>query len=181
VNATQAEEAPGRLESLRLLINTLNLPDGPDALTSVNAAAAWLRERGLPPVGSDRELKKLLDLREALREVLYANNGDADPKAAWEALRPFARGIALGVTIDPERGPELEPGGAGVDRLVGWVLAVVYDAVADGTWRRMRACKRETCRYAYYDSSKNGSRSWCDMTTCGNREKAQRRRARAHS
>jgi predicted RNA-binding Zn ribbon-like protein len=47
-----------------------------------------------------------------------------------------------------------------------------------GTWARLRACRKATCRFAYYDRTKNGSRAWCSMSTCGNQEKAQRRRQR---
>jgi predicted RNA-binding Zn ribbon-like protein len=31
----------------------------------------------------------------------------------------------------------------------------------------------------FFDSTKNGRRRWCDMSTCGNRAKAARHRKRA--
>ena len=61
---------------------------------------------------------------------------------------------------------------------VASMLALVYDALGEGTWQRMRACRKSSCKFAYYDRSKNGSRAWCSMAVCGNREKAQRRRSR---
>ena len=82
------------------------------------------------------------------------------------------------VALDPVHGPVLEPGGAGAERTIATMLGVVHEAVANGTWPRLRACRRDTCKFAYYDRSKNGSRAWCSMSSCGNREKAQRRRAR---
>ena len=53
----------------------------------------------------------------------------------------------------------------------------------DGTWPRLKICSADTCRYVYYDRSKNGSRRWCSMDVCGNRNKtrAYRDRNRAGS
>jgi predicted RNA-binding Zn ribbon-like protein len=93
-------------------------------------------------------------------------------------MQPFVRAAQFGDVLDAEKGPALEPGGAGADRGIAMMLAVVYDALTAGTWQRMRACRKSSCQYAYYDYSKNGSRAWCSMAVCGNREKAQRRRSR---
>ena len=44
--------------------------------------------------------------------------------------------------------------------------------------RHVHACKSDTCRWVFLDTSKNHSRRWCDMKTCGNRMKARRFQAR---
>jgi predicted RNA-binding Zn ribbon-like protein len=77
-----------------------------------------------------------------------------------------------------DRQPALQPAGAGAERAIAIMLGIVYDAISAGTWSRLRACRKSSCRFAYYDRSKNRSRAWCDMAVCGNREKAQRRRSR---
>ena len=171
-------DAPGRLDLLRLFVNTLDFPHGPDALGTLDAASAWCRSHALPPVSNARELARLREFREALRELLFGNNGEGSERSSWEALRPFARAAQFAVALDAERGPTLEPGGAGAERTIATMLGIVHEAVANGTWTRLRACRRDTCKFAYYDRSKNGSRAWCSMSVCGNREKAQRRRAR---
>ena len=43
---------------------------------------------------------------------------------------------------------------------------------------RVHACAAEDCRWWFFDDTKNGSRRWCDMKTCGNRDKVRRYRAR---
>ena len=43
---------------------------------------------------------------------------------------------------------------------------------------RVHACAAEDCRWWFLDDTKNGSRRWCDMKTCGNRDKVRRYRAR---
>jgi predicted RNA-binding Zn ribbon-like protein len=39
---------------------------------------------------------------------------------------------------------------------------------------RVRECASDTCGWLFVDTSKNGSRRWCDMADCGNRAKARR-------
>jgi predicted RNA-binding Zn ribbon-like protein len=63
---------------------------------------------------------------------------------------------------------------AGLARLA----AAIMDAVAAGTWPRLKVCQEGTCRWAFLDTSKNRSRSWCSMRTCGNRTKTRAYRAR---
>jgi predicted RNA-binding Zn ribbon-like protein len=176
-----SDEAPGRLDLLRLFVNTLDFPTGPDALGTPESATAWCRAHGLAPVSNLRELTRLQDFREALRELLFAQNDEGGKDASWETLRPFARSAQFAVGMDPVRGPVLEPGGAGADRTIATLLGIVHEAVSAGTWPRLHACRRDSCKFAYYDQSKNGSRSWCSMAVCGNREKAHRRRARDRS
>ena len=62
------------------------------------------------------------------------------------------------------------------DDVVGELLAIVARAQADGTWQRMKACP--ACGWAFYDRSRNRSRTWCTMAICGNRAKARGYRAR---
>jgi predicted RNA-binding Zn ribbon-like protein len=42
----------------------------------------------------------------------------------------------------------------------------------------MKACADDECEWAFYDSSKNRSRTWCSMEVCGNRAKTRAYRAR---
>lgn len=41
----------------------------------------------------------------------------------------------------------------------------------------VRACCNPECRWLFLDTSKNHSRRWCDMKSCGNRMKARRFRS----
>lgn len=44
---------------------------------------------------------------------------------------------------------------------------------------RVRACEAsDRCGWLFLDTSRNRSRRWCDMSVCGNREKARRHYAR---
>ena len=60
-----------------------------------------------------------------------------------------------------------------------WPLArAVADLLVADDLQRVRTCRASDCDWLFVDASKNHSRCWCDMATCGNRAKAQRFRAR---
>jgi predicted RNA-binding Zn ribbon-like protein len=40
----------------------------------------------------------------------------------------------------------------------------------------VRVCDGDDCGWMYVDRSRNGFRRWCQMRTCGTREKTRRRR-----
>jgi len=61
---------------------------------------------------------------------------------------------------------------------IGRILVEVYDEMVDGIWERMKACKADDCRWAFLDTSKNRSRAWCSMESCGNRAKVHAYRQR---
>jgi predicted RNA-binding Zn ribbon-like protein len=107
--------------------------------------------------------------REALRALL-ADKRDAEAIAALNAAAGQAR---LGVRFEPDGEARLEG-----DGLVASLLAIIARSQADGTWSRMKACRAEDCRWAFYDRSRNRSRAWCSMSECGNRAKARSYRAR---
>ncbi len=62
--------------------------------------------------------------------------------------------------------------------LIGRALAIIARAAADGTWERLKVCPADDCRWAFYDFSRNHSRTWCSMSSCGNRAKARSYRSR---
>ncbi|MEU7763524.1 CGNR zinc finger domain-containing protein [Nocardia sp. NPDC049190] len=49
-----------------------------------------------------------------------------------------------------------------------------------GTPALIKECGRAECTRLYVDTSRGGSRRWCDMTLCGNRAKSAAFRARHH-
>ena len=54
----------------------------------------------------------------------------------------------------------------------------VHDAMAEGSWARLKACPADNCLWAFYDETKNRSGTWCSMSVCGNRTKARAYRRR---
>jgi len=162
--------APGRLALVERFVNT--------ELTAPEELGDWLAEHGLvdaDAIWADADLGRALELREALRALLLANNGVALDRGA---VAGFGRDAPLGVGVDASGRACLEPLGSGIGAPLGRLLAIVVEAQADGTWTRLKACAAEDCHWAFYDSSRNRSRTWCSMQVCGNRAKARAYRAR---
>ena len=112
--------------------------------------------------------------REALRHVLVEHD-DGDAVAALESA---ADGATLAVAFGPHGSATLRPAVGGSAAVIARMLAIMVRAQADGTWARMKACPADDCMAAFYDRSRNRSRTWCDMAACGNRAKARNYRAR---
>ncbi|MEP7343923.1 MAG: ABATE domain-containing protein [Gemmatimonadaceae bacterium] len=58
------------------------------------------------------------------------------------------------------------------------IVESVADALIHSELARVRRCGDPRCPRVFYDSTRNGRRRWCDMSTCGNRAKAARFRAK---
>lgn len=151
-----------------------------DLQAADGSLAQWCAQAGLAePLSS--ELAFLREFREALRRVLESHGGAGDLQEAWRGLTPFACVPSFKMEVGPASNLTLAPSGERIDRLTGRLFALIYEAIGSGTWRRLKACRKESCRWAFYDRSKNGSGAWCSMRVCGNRVKAQRRRRREKS
>ena len=61
------------------------------------------------------------------------------------------------------------------------IVESAVDALVDDDLPRVRRCAEPRCARVFLDTSRNGTRRWCDMGTCGNRAKAARHRARTRS
>src|SRR4051794_5267408 len=174
--------APGDLNHIRRFVNTRDLERLTDEIAEPDTLRDWLAERGLIDDRADlteADVRQARAVREALRKLLLANNGDPLDPAAVDALNAAAKGAELQLRVAPDGSAELAPVRGGIDAAIGRLLAIVHTAMADGTWSRLKACAlHDTCEWAFYDWSKNRSGTWCDMKVCGNRTKARAYRER---
>lgn len=176
-----AKAAPGELDYIRQFVNTLDLETGNDELADPRSAASWFAQRGLldaTDLLGAADVRQAQEMREALRKLLLAHNGGAMDVSAADAVNNAAKSAELVVRFEPDGGAVLAPVRPGIDGALGRLIAIVYQAVSAGTWDRLKACGDETCEWAFYDSSKNRSATWCDMAVCGNRAKARAYRER---
>lgn len=157
--------APGALQLVEEFVNTLDLETGTETLD-----ADWLTAHDLGADGVARARA----VREALRALLLAHNGRPLDPSAVRTLDAEGRRAGLAVGFDDGGHAALAAPENGLARL----LAIVAHAEAEGTWARMKACPDAHCAWAFYDSTRNRSRTWCDMAICGNRAKARAFRAR---
>jgi predicted RNA-binding Zn ribbon-like protein len=170
-----------QLDLVRDYVNTLDFETGIDTISSPDELATWFSEQGLVDdlvEPTDEEHADALAVREAVRELLLANNGvEADAGAASKTLEEAGRKAHLGVRFEEGR-PVLAPEGDGAWGAIGRIVATVAELAPTDEWKRLKGCRDENCRVAFYDHSRNRSRAWCSMEVCGNREKARSFRKR---
>jgi predicted RNA-binding Zn ribbon-like protein len=175
------ETVPRELAAVQALVNTVDLEDNDDRLTTPDALRDFLVGHGLLAASArvDRDdLALAIELREALRAMLRVNHGEPLDPEAVEVVNRAAAGLPLQLAFDDQGQPVLGPGSAGCRGALAALLAGVAVASAQGTWERLKACSAESCQWAFYDRSKNRSGRWCSMQTCGNRRKTRTYRSR---
>lgn len=144
--------------STRLLIdflNTIDLETQTDLLDDPAAFRRWARSAGYRP----GDLRAARRVRDALRDA---------------ALREPARLPATALPVALRDGqPALVP-----HTIAEAALAAAVALAVTGNWSRVKLCPGEDCLEAFYDTSRNHSRIWCDMAACGNLTKVRAYRAR---
>ncbi|MFF1572035.1 CGNR zinc finger domain-containing protein [Leifsonia sp. NPDC058292] len=136
-------------------LNTLDVEDGVDAIDDDAAFTAWALAHSVEP--GDRASAK--HVRDALRAVI---DGEAASLPSVELE-----------TTCGERTVGLSARTAAEAAVASSVILSIQ-----GKLERVRLCGADDCRWAFFDQSRNGSRTWCSMGVCGNRQKARTYRAK---
>jgi len=139
---------------------------------------ARARER---PQAARRALERAREVREALHRVFCAKSEGARPVDADLALVNEALGDALSRLALVPRGEgyaaEFRDGDE-LDAMMPPLMRDAMDLLTGPDEERLRRCEFDECRWLFFDGSKNKSRRWCDMKTCGNVVKARRHYAK---
>jgi len=116
-----------------------------------------------------------------LRTALYglfqaAVTGDSPPLAALTTLNAALAAAESHACLVPAAGGFAWdwPPGAQLDRVLWPVARSAADLLTTPDLARVRECAGDSCAWLFVDTSRNGSRRWCDMQDCGNRAKARR-------
>ena len=124
-------------------------------------------------------MARVRTLREAIYRTFSAlvdgDDGDEDDLAAINAvlsesmrqLRLTRRAGGGFVTAWEERPPSLA-------RLAWPAVKSVSDVLTSSPLGRLKKCGSDTCGWLFLDTTRSGTRRWCDMRVCGNRAKAHR-------
>jgi predicted RNA-binding Zn ribbon-like protein len=188
------------LEDTFDFLNTDDLENGSplERLPTLDDALSWFVERGVihgegadrlghqaesDPVAAQRELTRIHGVRRALRDVADAIVEQRPPQAG--ALETVNRALHARQVI------ELVPSSDGcvavdhrhvgdpIDDALARLCDPLVTELTSGNPERIRVCDNDRCRWVFFDTSRTGRRRWCDMSTCGNRAKAARHRAKS--
>jgi predicted RNA-binding Zn ribbon-like protein len=140
--------------------------------------ADWLHAQAArEPLVAQRVLNRALHLRQALRDLFSALADERDPapedisvlNGDLAASLPYARVEARA------EGFVWTWSGRALDRVLWPISRSAADLLTSDAQRRLvRQCGASDCEWLFLDTSKNRSRQWCSMQSCGNREKARR-------
>lgn len=148
-----------------------------DILTAT-AADKLRQENYRDPAQGAEALREAVALREAIYRIFLAVTDGYAPAPDDLDLLNTAVGEAQG-----RRQFVAQAGGfawawrPGVDAyavLIGSVVLSTVDLLLSDQLARLKRCANEPCGWLFIDTSRNGSRRWCDMSDCGNRAKARR-------
>ncbi|ANN18347.1 hypothetical protein SD37_23730 [Amycolatopsis orientalis] len=134
----------------------------------------WLAVSGL---AVDSCTTGQLDLARELREAIHAA---ATAAALQEALPASAVQVINDRSAQGQASAVLTPEGqrrwrvSCVEDALGVIAADAISIIAGERDGKMALCASPTCRAAFFDTSQSRTRKWCDMNTCGNRQKKAR-------
>lgn len=147
--------------------------------------ARWLElEAAQHPQQSQQVLERVIELREAIYRIFSALAKDQPPSqddldllnAVLKAKLPHL-GVSPGSTgfswvWDP---------GRGLDWMLGPIARSAAELLTAPALERVGQCADDRgCGWLYLDQTRNGSRRWCSMESCGNRAKVLQHYQRKH-
>jgi predicted RNA-binding Zn ribbon-like protein len=159
------------------LLNTQWMASGSpaDLLATMEGTRAWLAAAGIATVPTPETRHALVAARQAIRDVLTAQGGPAALERLNQVLGHGRLRLSIGPPANPEQTLEVDD--------PAWRPAVMAAAnlleLLEQAPDRIRRCQHPACVLWFYDTTRNGTRRWCSMATCGNRAKAHRHYDRA--
>jgi predicted RNA-binding Zn ribbon-like protein len=161
-----------------------------ERLTGYNDLVRWSVEAGILSRSHGDRLR-----RASLKRTARAGAALADAHRMRDILREVFASVATGRR--PARLKELNPlvaeamgrlelsdtlhwqwRGAGerLDAMLWPVVRAAAELLTSDEAGQIRVCGGSDCGWMFVDRSRNGLRRWCQMRTCGTREKTRRRR-----
>jgi len=141
----------------------------------------WTEEHGLARTAtSTREIfDRAMALRGALRSLEAMNNGERADDAPARLLNELIESFGVHPLVEPSGDLRLRASAVtGRNAPIASILIMALDAMSKGEWARFKLCQDQSCRASFYDTTKNGTKTWCSMDVCGARNKMRRMRER---
>ncbi|MFD6162364.1 CGNR zinc finger domain-containing protein [Nocardia sp. NPDC060256] len=137
----------------------------------------WLAVSGLAVDScTTAQLELARELREAIHAAATASaSNDALPASAVRIINDRSIQGRASAILTLERNRQWRLGSTtGVVDALGVIAADAISIIAGERDGKLALCASPTCRAAFFDTSQSRTRKWCDMNTCGNRQKKAR-------
>ncbi|MFB7715748.1 CGNR zinc finger domain-containing protein [Streptomyces sp. NPDC056105] len=151
--------------------------DAVERIPTPHRLVDWLTVSGL---AVDSCTSDQLDLARELRESIHAAATaaaikDTLPASAVQVIndRSIQGRAAAILTPEGQRRWRLNSASC-VEDALGVIAADAISIIAGERDGKLALCASPTCQAAFFDTSQSRTRKWCDMNTCGNRQKKAR-------
>ena len=144
-----------------------------------NEAHHLRKEATRRPQEAEAVRQRAVDLREALYRIFLAVTRDSSPaQADLHTLNTeFSKAMSQACIVpakDVDFTWDWLDKEKALDRVL-WPLArSAADLLTSAELDDVRVCAADDCNWLFLDTSKNHTRRWCDMKSCGNRAKARK-------
>ncbi|MFD7845230.1 CGNR zinc finger domain-containing protein [Nocardia sp. NPDC059764] len=149
-----------------------------ERLTSAADLGEWTVAAGILDTAPDcaDALEPALRLREAAWRLMQATlHGEPLADADRRLLNRHAHGDLPELTLRAD-GSVTRDGA--IESALTAIARSAVELLGGPERERLKECGRDACTRLYLDTSRGGSRRWCDMAVCGNRAKGKAFRAR---
>ena len=147
-------------------------------IVSGDAKDALLRKSEEKPTEAQAVLEKAREIREDIYHIfsdtvhghpikttdLKGFNKALVSTLSHSRLAPYEGGLRWDSDSHPDR----------LDSVIWPVVRSAVDLMTSEAIKRVGQCADARCGWLFWDSSRNRSRRWCDMSDCGNRAKVRR-------
>src|SRR5258705_12258873 len=132
------------------------------------------------PAAARKALTETLALREALYRAIAAGASGGKPATAdLASINAHVATSFSGARLRPSRGRlelAFEPHGQSplAEPILTPVIRAAIELLTSDGLARVRLCADASCAWLFLDTTRSGTRRWCDMKECGNRNKVRR-------
>ncbi|QOV33446.1 CGNR zinc finger domain-containing protein [Streptomyces ferrugineus] len=137
----------------------------------------WLAVNGLAVDScTTAQLELARELRESIHAALTAAAiQDPLPASAVQVINDRSTQGRAAAILTPENNRQWRLSSTScVEDALSVIAADSISIIAGERDGRLALCASPTCRAAFFDTSQSRTRKWCDMNTCGNRQKKAR-------
>ncbi|MFD8235437.1 CGNR zinc finger domain-containing protein [Streptomyces sp. NPDC059696] len=151
--------------------------DAVERIPTPQRLADWLAVNGLAVEScTPAQLELARELRESIHAALTAAAvQDLLPASAVRVINDRSTQGRAAAVLTPENKREWRLGSASrVEDALSVIAADAIGILAGERDGKLALCASPTCRAAFFDTSQSRTRKWCEMNTCGNRQKKAR-------
>lgn len=151
--------------------------DAVERIPTPHRLVDWLAVSGLAVEScTTAQLERARELREAIHSTATAAARRAPlPEPAVQIINDCSIQGRAAAVLTPEGDRQWRLSStSSVEDALGVIAADAISIISGERDGKLALCASPTCQAAFFDTSQSRTRRWCDMNTCGNREKKAR-------